>query len=133
MTARYGPQNTKVKEIEEQISQVQNTREACVSRVERVEIRDLLDSTERSLKSIETMRGEIKEQFDRDLVIAKKTEIDLLTETSPAQHNLERQRTALQARWSISSSRPGSSGISAASGPRSSSRRMRFPRRSGRS
>jgi capsular exopolysaccharide synthesis family protein len=91
LAVRYGPQNTKVREIQEQMAQVQEHSRSVRGRVEQAEIRDLLDSTERSLKSIEAMRAEMAEQFDRDLVIAKKTEIDLLTETS-LRSNLDRQR-----------------------------------------
>jgi capsular exopolysaccharide synthesis family protein len=91
LTVQYGPQNTKVKELQEQISQVQEHSRSVRGRVEQTEIRDLLESTERSLKSVEAMRDRIKEQFDSDLVIARKTEIDLLAEAS-MRNNLERQR-----------------------------------------
>src|SRR5205807_1298192 len=49
LTVRYGPQNTKVKEIQEQISTVQEHTRSVRGRVEQAEIRDLLESTERSL------------------------------------------------------------------------------------
>jgi capsular exopolysaccharide synthesis family protein len=91
LTVRYGPQNTKVREIQEQISQVQEHARSVRSRLERAEVRDLLESTERSLKSIETMRKQITKQFDHDLVIARRAEIDLLKDSS-LRNNLERQR-----------------------------------------
>jgi capsular exopolysaccharide synthesis family protein len=91
LTVRYGPQNTKVREIQEQISQVQEHARSVRSRLEQAEVRDLLESTERSLKAIETMRGQITQQFDRELSIAKTAEIDLVTESS-LRNNLERQR-----------------------------------------
>jgi capsular exopolysaccharide synthesis family protein len=91
LAVRYGPQSTKVREIQEQISQVQEHSRSVRSRLERAEVRDLLESTERSLKSIETMRQQITQQFDRDLIVAKTAEIDLLKDTS-LRNNLERQR-----------------------------------------
>jgi capsular exopolysaccharide synthesis family protein len=91
LAVRFGPQNTKVKEIQEQIGQVQEHSRSVRGRVEQTEIRDLLESTERSLKSIETMRASIAEQFNRDLAVAKSTEIDLLKE-SALRNNLDRER-----------------------------------------
>jgi capsular exopolysaccharide synthesis family protein len=91
LTVRYGPQNTKVREIQEQITQVQEHARSVRSRLEQAEVRDLLEATERSLKSIETMREQIAKQFDRDLHIAKTAEIDLLKDSS-LRSNLERQR-----------------------------------------
>jgi capsular exopolysaccharide synthesis family protein len=61
------------------------------SRLEQTEVRDLLESTERSLQAIETMRKQLAEQFDRNLAVAKTAEIDLLKDTS-LRNNLERQR-----------------------------------------
>src|SRR5262249_21314772 len=91
LAVRYGAQTTKVREIQEQISQVQEHARSVRSRLEQAEVRDLLESTERSLQSIETMRRQLTEQFDRNLVIAKTAEIDLLKESS-LRNNLERQR-----------------------------------------
>jgi capsular exopolysaccharide synthesis family protein len=91
VAVRYGAQSTKVREIQEQITQVQEHSRNVRSRLEQAEVRDLLESTERSLQSIETMRKQLADQFDRDLVIAKSAEIDLLKESS-LRNNLERQR-----------------------------------------
>jgi capsular exopolysaccharide synthesis family protein len=91
LSERYGPQNTKVREIQEQISTVLEQARGSRNRIERVEIRDLLESIEESLKSIESMRAKIAEKFEQDMVVAKKTEIALLTESN-LRSNLERQR-----------------------------------------
>ena len=91
LAVRYGAQSTKVREIQEQISQVQEHARSVRSRLEQAEVRDLLESTERSLKSIETMREHLTKQFDQELTIAKAAQIDLLKESS-LRSNLERQR-----------------------------------------
>src|SRR4051794_29892153 len=49
LSVRYGPQNTKVRAIQEQMAQVQEHSRNVRGRVEEIEVRDLLDSTERSL------------------------------------------------------------------------------------
>jgi capsular exopolysaccharide synthesis family protein len=91
LAVRFGPQNTRVRAIQEQIAEVQEHTRSVRGRIEQAEIHDLLESTERTLTSIEAMRREIAEQFDRDLGIAKRAEIDLLTETN-LRSNLDRQR-----------------------------------------
>jgi capsular exopolysaccharide synthesis family protein len=91
LAARYGPQSTRVRAIQEQIAEVQEHTRSVRGRIEDAEIRDLLESTEKSLRSIEAMRQEMAEHFEGDLSIAKRTEIDLLTETN-LKSNLDRQR-----------------------------------------
>jgi capsular exopolysaccharide synthesis family protein len=91
LAVRYGPQNTKVRALQEQIAEVQEHTRSVRGRIEQAEIRDLLESTARSLKSIEGMRTDLTEHFNRDLAIAKTTENDLLTETN-LRSNLDRQR-----------------------------------------
>lgn len=92
LSDRLGPQNTKVKEIQEQISTVLEQSRASRNRVDQVEIRDLLDSVEESLRSVVAMRTKIADRFEKDLADAKKAEIALLNE-SILKSNLERQRT----------------------------------------
>jgi polysaccharide biosynthesis transport protein len=91
LAERYGPRNTRVQEIKEQIERIQEgTRETRRS-VERGEVRDLLASVEQSLKAIEGMRAEFKREFDKDLEEAKKIENDLLVDSN-FRNSLERQR-----------------------------------------
>jgi capsular exopolysaccharide synthesis family protein len=91
LATRFGPQSTRVKELEEQMTQVQEQSRTARSRHEQFEINDMLQSIEQTLKSIETMRGQIAEQFDREVAVAKSTEIALLTESN-LKNAVERQR-----------------------------------------
>lgn len=91
LSERYGPQNTKVRELQEQIATVLEQARTSRNRIERVEIRDLLDSIEASLKAVVQMREKINTQFDKDMAEARKTEVALLTESN-LRSNLERQR-----------------------------------------
>jgi succinoglycan biosynthesis transport protein ExoP len=88
---RHGPQNTKVKEIQEQITSVLEQSRSARNRIDRVEIRDLLDSIEGSLRSVVAMREKIAAEFEKDMADAKSAEIALLNE-SILKSNLERQR-----------------------------------------
>ncbi|WP_406693546.1 polysaccharide biosynthesis tyrosine autokinase [Singulisphaera sp. Ch08] len=91
LTDRHGPQNTKVKEIQEQITSVLEQSRSSRNRIDQVEIRELLDSIEGSLRSVISMREKIADQFEKDMTDAKKAEIALLNE-SILKSNLERQR-----------------------------------------
>ncbi len=88
---KLGPQSTKVKEIEEQISHLQADSRRNRGRLEEAEVADLLGSVEKGLKSIETMRADMKEQFEKDLALAKEAEIDLLTDAN-LKSEVDRQR-----------------------------------------
>jgi len=91
LAERYGPRNTRVQEIKEQIERIQEgTRETRRS-VERGEVRDLLASVEQSLEAIEEMRAELKREFDKNLEEAKKIENDLLVDSN-LRNGLERRR-----------------------------------------
>ena len=61
-------------------------------RIEQVEIRDLLESIEQSLKSIETMRDEIAEQFDRRPGRRQEDRDRPADRVAACRSNLERQR-----------------------------------------
>lgn len=88
---RLGPQSTKVKEIEEQIAQAQADARRSRGRLEEAEVRDLLGSIEKGLKSIESMRSDIQARFEADLSVAKSAEIDLLADAN-LKSELDRQR-----------------------------------------
>ncbi|GAC1464575.1 MAG: hypothetical protein NVSMB9_03380 [Isosphaeraceae bacterium] len=91
LSSRLGPQSTKVKEIQEQISQAQTQAREARVHLEESEVRDLLSAIDKSLRSIETMRTEIQSRFDQDMNLARKAEIDLLAESN-MKSELERQR-----------------------------------------
>ena len=88
---RFGAQSTKVKEIQERLSESQARSRQARGRLEEIEVRDLLGSIEKSLKTLETMRVEIQQKFDQDMVQAKRAEIDQLTEQN-LKNELARQR-----------------------------------------
>lgn len=87
-----GAGSTKVKEIQEQMQEAQVNARATRGRIEQGEVDDLLTSVGRSLASLERMRGELQKEFDTDLELAKKAEIDQLAETN-LKNELERRRT----------------------------------------
>lgn len=88
---RFGAQSTKVKEIQEKLAEAQAGSREVRGRLEGAEVRDLLGSIDTTLKSIESMRGEIQRRFDQDMVLAKRAEIDQLTEQN-LKNELARQR-----------------------------------------
>ena len=87
-----GPQSTKVKEIQEQIAQVQVHARRSRGQIERGEVDELLGSVTKSLASLEAMRATIQKQFESDLTEAKTAENDRLAETN-LKNELERHRT----------------------------------------
>lgn len=88
---RLGPQSTKVKDIQEQITAAQSQSRQAHGRLEEAEVRELLASIEKSHKAVESMRGEIQKRFDLDMVLAKEVEIDQLTETN-LKNEMQRQQ-----------------------------------------
>jgi succinoglycan biosynthesis transport protein ExoP len=91
LAERYGPQYAKVKELQEQITRIQERMRDSRNRIDQVETRDLLASIEQSLKSIGTVRTEFAKRFDSDLGDAKKAEAELLIESN-LRASVERQR-----------------------------------------
>lgn len=91
LSERYGPQNAKVIEIKEQIDRIQEETHAARNRLERGDTRDLLAAVSQSLKAINTMQTELKQEFDHDLADAKEIEDDLLAESN-LRDKLDRQR-----------------------------------------
>ncbi len=82
-----------------------------------------LDSIERSLESIETMRTKIQQQQSEDLAVSKKLEVAKIGEEN-LRNNLERQRPS-STPWLINSNKPSSSATLEAWPHRSSIRRLR--------
>ena len=91
LAERFGTQSTKVKEIQERLSEAQAQSRQARGRLEENEVRDLLGSIDKSLKAIDTMRAEIQNRFDQDMVLAKRAEIDQLAEQN-LKNELQRQR-----------------------------------------
>ena len=91
MSDQLGPQSTKVKEIQEQIASSLSETRRSRGKVEEPEVRELLTSIEKSLKSIVSMRTEIQSKFEQDMALAKSAEVDLLTDTN-LKNELDRQR-----------------------------------------
>ena len=129
LVERYGPDYAKVKELKLQIDRIRDRGRSARSHLEAGELKDMLASIARSLESVQTMREDLRTQFDQAQEKAKQVEVDLLTENN-LRSKLERQR-GFSAPWSISSSRPSSSVTSPASPRRSSSRPIPSAIRSG--
>jgi capsular exopolysaccharide synthesis family protein len=91
LAERYGPQYSKVQELQNQITRIQERMRESRNRLDQSETRDLLGALEKSLMSIVAMRAEVGRHFDADLDRAKKAENDLLTEAN-LRSNLERHR-----------------------------------------
>ena len=91
MAELLGPQSTKVKEIQEQIAATLSESRRSRGKAEEPEVRELLTSIEKSLKSIASMRAEIKTKFEEDMALAKNAEVDLLTDSN-LKNELDRQR-----------------------------------------
>ena len=91
MAEKLGAQSTKVKEIDEQIAQLLADARRSRGRLEEAEVRDLLSSVEKGLKSIEALRTDLRTRFDQDMMQAKSAEIDLLTDAN-FKSELDRQR-----------------------------------------
>ena len=91
MAVQLGPQSTKVKEIQEQIESSVSESRRSRGKVEEPEVRELLTSIEKTLKSIVTMRTQVQSKFEQDMALVKSAEVDLLTDTT-LKNELERQR-----------------------------------------
>ena len=75
LAEQYGPQATKVKEIQERIGQVQEHARSSRNRLDQQEIRDLLESLAAGLKTLEAMQGELTRAYGQDLTAAKAAEL----------------------------------------------------------
>src|SRR5512135_3588834 len=91
LAERFGPQYSKVRELQAQIDRIRGRARGARSRLEGDEARDLVRAIEQSLDSVQAMRNEIGKQFGRDQEKAKQLEEDLLAEEY-LRNKLERQR-----------------------------------------
>jgi succinoglycan biosynthesis transport protein ExoP len=92
LAERYGAQNAKAVELQQQITRAQERSRAMRDRLEQSDVNHLLNSIEKSLKSVESLEAELGKRFESELDQAKKIEIDLLEEAN-LRANLERQRS----------------------------------------
>jgi polysaccharide biosynthesis transport protein len=92
LSEQYGPQYTKVQELQDQITRVLERAHEARDRADQGEMRDLLKSIDESLKSVEVMRGQLLQEFDNEQGRVKQIEMDLLAESN-LRSRLERQRS----------------------------------------
>src|SRR5512135_3757234 len=91
LAERFGPQYSKVRELQAQIDRIRGRARGARSRLEGDEARDLVRAIEQSLGSVQAMRNELGKQFGQDQERAKQVEEDLLAEEY-LRNKLERQR-----------------------------------------
>ena len=91
LVERHGPDYAKVKELKLQIDRIRERGRSARSHLEAGELKDMLASLARSLESVQTMREDLRAQFDQAEQKAKQVEVDLLTEEN-LRSKLERQR-----------------------------------------
>src|SRR5512135_2566037 len=91
LAERFGPQYSKVRELQAQIDRIRGRARGARSRLEGDEVRDLVRAIEQSLDSVQAMRTELGKQFGQDQEKAKQFEEDLLAE-EVLRDKLERQR-----------------------------------------
>src|SRR5512135_1181341 len=94
LAERFGPQYSKVRELQAQIDRIRGRARGARSRLEGDEARDLVRAIEQSLGSVQAMRNELGKQFGQDQERAKQVEEDLLAEEY-LRGKLERQRALL--------------------------------------
>jgi capsular exopolysaccharide synthesis family protein len=87
----HGPSDVAVRQVQEQIARIEagglEVRENPGAR----QSQSLLESIERSLKSLDAMRSNLQQKFEADLTACKEADINLLTESN-LRNNIERQR-----------------------------------------
>ena len=91
LAERFGPQYSKVRELQAQIDHIRGRVRGTRSRLEVDEARDLVRAIEQSLDSVQAMRNVLGKQFGQDQEKAKQVEEDLLAE-EVLRGKLERQR-----------------------------------------
>jgi len=87
----YGPGYSKVKELQEQIDEIQDRTHTSTSHLDQDRNRHLLTSLEQSLDAIKTMREEIKKQFQSEGERTRGMLIDM-TVGKNLRENLERHK-----------------------------------------
>jgi capsular exopolysaccharide synthesis family protein len=88
---RFGPQNARAKELNEQISRIRDRARQSRLGLEQGELHDLLASIERSYQSVGVLEAELAQRFEADREQAKAIEMDLIRESN-LHNELERQR-----------------------------------------
>jgi capsular exopolysaccharide synthesis family protein len=91
LTERYGVDNARAKELQAQISRIQERSRNSRNELEHVEVGDLLGSIEQSLKSVQALEVELGKRFEQAQVEARGVELDLIYEAN-LHAELERQR-----------------------------------------
>ncbi|WZP00192.1 polysaccharide biosynthesis tyrosine autokinase [Isosphaeraceae bacterium EP7] len=91
LTGKFGPKDAPLIAVRSQIARLRDGRSKGPSHQEHGAIRDLLDSIEHGLASVEAMRVEIQGKFAEDLDASKRSEVDWLA-IANVRSNLERQR-----------------------------------------
>ena len=91
LNERFGPNYAKVRELKAQIERVRQSVRGARSHIEVGEVRDLLTALEQSLQSVQVMRDELGDQYNRNQREAKQFELDLLVDDD-LRNKLERQR-----------------------------------------
>jgi len=89
---RHGPEYSKVQSLQENITRIRDRNRTTRGRVQEEEVRDLLNSIDQSLKSVETMQAALHNGFEGDREEMKLTELDLLKEAN-LRSELERHRS----------------------------------------
>ena len=90
LAERFGPNYTKVRELQAQIDRVRQGARGASS-LGGGGVRDLLSALEQGLQSMKTMGRELSERYDQSRKEAKKFELDLLADDD-LRNKLERQR-----------------------------------------
>ena len=91
LAEKYGPQFSKVQELQGQITRIKDRTRTARSRMEDSETHDLLGAIEQSLESVQQMRKALLAGFEHDRQEVKKLELDLLNEES-LRDKVERHR-----------------------------------------
>ncbi len=91
LNQRFGPNYAKVRELKAQMERVRQSVRGARSHMEAGEVRDLVTALEQSLQSVQVMRDELGEQYNRNQREAKQFELDLLAD-DVLRNKLERQR-----------------------------------------
>jgi capsular exopolysaccharide synthesis family protein len=89
---RHGPEYSKVQSLQDNIARIRDRNRTSRGRVQETEVRDLLNSIDQSLKSVESMQAAIHNGFDGDRDEMKLTELDLLKEAN-LRSELERHQS----------------------------------------
>jgi len=88
---RHGPEYTKVREIQSQISRVVEQARDSRHRIEKSEVVDVIKSIQESLQAIETTQTEVSQEYDREMAEAKTFATDHAAEAN-LRDNVLRQR-----------------------------------------